>query len=371
MIQRPIGNTGVTVSALGMGCMRFENPQDIDGSAQTVLRAFERGINYIDTAPFYCEDLSETIVGVALKEIQKTGKPYFVSSKTSQATDADIRERIETSLERLGVDSLDFYHVWWLVRPGELLERKAQGCLDTFRQLKEEGLIRHIAVSTHLDHQDVGEMLDQGEGLFESMLIGLNAANFSLRIQGVQEAARRGMGVMTMNTLGGGLITDYADKFESIKTPADQSVLQAALRFNLSIPEVSVALVGFRNVEDVDSAADAMDGLTLLDRDALERHQQQIIESREDLCTQCNYCRDCPEGVPVIRFMEAYNHYLFEPDEKAKLLEHLTLHWGLPHVREALEACTQCGLCEARCTQHLPILQRFEDLKQVEAVIKG
>ena len=367
MIYRQFGQTGREVSALGMGCMRFENPEDIEGSAQTVLRAVERGVTYIDTAPYYCNDRSEPIVGLAVRELQRAGKSFCLASKTMESRPDDIRRQLETSLERLNVDAIDFYHVWCLVHPHQLEQRKRDGALDAFRRLKEEGLIRHVCVSTHLSHDQIGAMLDQGEGLFEGMLLGLNAVNFPLRLQGAAEAAGRGLGVVTMNTLGGGLIMEHADQFATIRRPGDTSVLQSALRFNLSLPEVTVALVGFRNVADVDSAVDALEASTLLSPEELTRMKSDFLATRDDLCTQCNYCKDCPEDIPVMRYMEAYNRYLLNPDNPADILSHLRLHWGIPDVVEGLAGCTQCRHCEKVCTQHLPILERFETLRGLRA----
>jgi len=365
MLYKTYGRTGAQVSALGMGCMRFENSNDIDAMAAVVLRAFERGVTYFDTAPFYCGDKSEIILGVAVKEMKKTGKPFYVSTKTGQSQEEKIRKELERSLQRLNVDAIDFYHIWCLLRPGDLEQRKRNGVLDTFRKIREEGLIRHVCVSTHLDHDQIGAMLDEGEGLFEGILLGLNAINFRLREQGVREAARRGMGVVTMNTLGGGLIPDHRDRFRFIMRPGDESVIDAALRFNLSLPEVTTALVGFRNTADVDAAVNAVERFEPLSSAEIETFKRNVVESSEEFCTQCNYCRDCPVGIPVVRLMEAYNRRILTGDPR-RALEHLRNYWGIPDVTSVLSKCTECRRCEEVCTQHLPILERFEHLKSAQ-----
>lgn len=364
MIYRSFGKTGKEVSALGMGCMRFEAPDRPEEMAEIVLRAHDRGVTYFDTAPFYCNDKSEEIVGLAVTEMKKGDRPFFITSKTTESKEEKIRPMVERSLERLNVDAIDFYHVWCLVHPGDFEKRKADGVLDTFRALKEEGLIRHICVSTHLNHEFVEEMLDQDEGLFEGMLIGLNAANFPLRIQGVEAAARRGIGVVTMNTLGGGMLTKNAEHFQFLKGQNDESVLEAALRFNLSLPDVTVALVGFRNKEDVDSAADVVERFEPLSAYEIEGYKQHVLESSEDFCTECNYCRDCPEDIPVVRFMEAYNQKLLAGGDPKAAPNQLKWHWGIQDVEGTLALCTQCGHCVEVCTQHLPILDRFEEIKE-------
>ncbi|HOQ89587.1 MAG TPA: aldo/keto reductase [Candidatus Hydrogenedentes bacterium] len=362
MFYTQFGQTGVTVSRVGFGGMRFERPDQREEMAEIVWHAFDRGITYFDTAPNYCDELSEQIYGIAFKEMKKTGRPFYVSTKTMASKPDEIRRQCEESLEILQVDAIDFYHVWCLVHPEDLPNRKAEGALDAFRKLKEEGLIRHICVSTHLEHDKIAAMLDQGEGLFEGMLIGLNALNCHLRLPGAREAARRGMGVVTMNTLGGGLLTEHANRFPELMRPGDRSIVEAALRFNLSLPEVTVALVGFRSMEDVDEACDAVERMTLLDAKGLEAVQAQIRERHREFCTQCGYCAECPAGVPVVRLMDAYNRRLLEGPQAA--LDHMRWHWWSPDIAALIDACTQCRHCEEVCTQQLPVLERFETLRQ-------
>ena len=65
MIYREYGSTGEQVSAIGFGGMRFKNVEDEDASIELLLAAFDAGVNYFDTAPGYCKDLSEVRVGQA------------------------------------------------------------------------------------------------------------------------------------------------------------------------------------------------------------------------------------------------------------------------------------------------------------------
>ena len=372
MRHRVFGRTGEQTSEIGMGCMRFEAPEKIDEMARAVYHAFERGVNYFDTAPYYCNDKSEDIVGRAVKEMKKTGRKFYVATKTGVGKGSEVRPQLERSLKRLNVDCIDFYHVWCLVHSHQLPERKANGVLDEFRKAKEEGLIRHVCVSTHLGHDEVAPMLDLGDGLFEGMLIGLNMLNFNMRLPGAKAAAERGMGVVTMNSLGGGMLTDHAAHYQQLMQKGDLSLVDTALRFNLSLPEVTTALVGFRNLADVDSALDAYERVKLLSPREVEAFKKKVIASSQDFCTQCNYCRDCPVEIPIVRFMEAYNHRILAEGKKPEApIFQLTDNWGIPEIEAALSACTECRQCEDVCTQHLPILERFEALRKDERKVKA
>lgn len=361
MIYRLFGSTGVEVSALGFGGMRFQAPQRTEEMADLVLHAFEKGINYFDTAPYYCEDQSEKIVGLAVNEIKKSGKAFYTASKCGSADPAIIRKTCERSLQRLHVDAIDFYHVWCLIHPQEFSARKAQGAMDEFIRLKEEGLVRHLCVSSHLEYDHLKHMLEESDGLFEGLLIGVCALNYDLRAAGIKEAMKRGMGVVTMNTLGGGLLTGHPEHFQYLIRDRAPTLVDAALQFNLSIPGVTCALVGFRNKKDIDSAIEAMERLSLMQEDELEGIRQKTPGQELAFCTRCGYCRDCPEGIPVVRLMDTHNVLILEGRKVAK--EHLQYHWGISDLPAKLQSCTECRQCETACTQQLPILDRFQQLK--------
>lgn len=364
MEHRPFGQTGIEVAALGMGCMRFERPNDTDDMAQVVKHAHDRGVTYFDTAPGYCGDKSEIIVGAAVPEMKKSGRPFQIATKTMKTDPKEARADLERSLERLHLDAIDFYHVWCIRQPGDIEQRNSQGLFDELRKARDEGLIRHICVSVHLVYDQVAGMLDYADGLFEGMLIGLNAINHRMRLPAASEAAGRGLGVVTMNTLGGGLLTQHPEVFDNLKGAKDESILQAALCFNLSLPEVTVALVGFRNVADVDSAFEAVDDLEPMNDAEMDAFRQRVDGSLEGLCTQCNYCKDCPQDLPVMKYMEAYNERVLGGGSPQRAKNRLHYHWGISDVIAGLETCTECGACEQACTQHLPILERFDQLRE-------
>lgn len=173
MIYREYGTTAVKVSAIGFGGMRFKNQKDIDGCASLIKAAYDAGITYFDTAPGY-ED-SEDLFGVALKEMKKTRdqKPFYVSTKTFGDKPGSVRKDLENSLKRMGLDYIDFYHVWCIITPDVYQRRKANGVLIEFERLKTEGLIKHICVSTHMTGIEIGEMLQDYP--FDGVLLGYSA----------------------------------------------------------------------------------------------------------------------------------------------------------------------------------------------------
>ena len=353
MWKKTYGKTGKDISVIAFGGMRFAKPDDIDLSAQVLCHAHSKGINYFDTAPFYCEDKSENIFGHAFKQLPRDS--FYVSTKCSEPTGEKMQASIERSLQRLNVDCIDFFHVWCLLRPNQLQERIDGGAVAAVMKAKEQGLIKHVVVSTHLSGEDIAKVLDSG--LFEGMTIGYNAINFPFRAKALDAALKHNVGVVTMNPLGGGVIPRNAERLSFIKSPQDKDVVQAAIRFNISQPAITAALVGFGNVDEVDQAVAAADNFTPYTVEHIEKVKSHITASFEGFCTGCGYCLPCPADIEIPKLMDAYNLRILGENDLG-VTNRLKWHWSLSP--DVAAGCLQCGECENQCTQHLPIRERLE-----------
>lgn len=360
MLHRPYGRTGKELSIISFGGMRFDNPADLDANAEVLWHAHQRGINYFDTAPHYCEDKSEDIFGTAFRQMDRD--TFYVSTKC-MASDGDrLRESLETSLRRLQVEKIDFFHIWCVVTMAAWEKRKGGGALAAARKAKDEGLVDHVVLSSHMPGDDIRQVLEAGE--VEGVTLGYCALNFPYRQAAVDAAGRLGIGVVTMSPLGGGLIPRNAERFDFLRGPDDPSVVAAALRFNISQPSITSALVGFTTKEHVDEAVDAAEGFQPYPPEHIEAVRANVRHSFDDLCTGCGYCLPCPEGVPIPRLMDAYNMKILAGGPE-KITGRLQGHWGIG--AEEAQACSLCGACEQRCTQHLPIRDRMREIAELAA----
>jgi len=122
---------------------------------------------------------------------------------------------------------------------------------------------------------------------------------------------------------------------------------------------VTTALVGFASIEEVRQALGAVQSFRGVPEAEIRRIKASIKEAFLELCTGCQYCDHCPEGIPVPKMMDAFNHWKLQGQAKAAS-ERLKLHWGLSP--SDAERCTAGGQCEEACTQHLPIIRRLEQL---------
>ncbi len=159
MLQtRTLGDSTLNITAIGFGAWAIGGGnwqfawghQEDDESVEAIRRAVELGINWIDTAAIYGLGHSEEVVGRTLHSL--TDKP-LVFTKCSMRWGADrkiyrslkrdsVREEVENSLRRLGVDTIDLYQIHW-PDPEDQLEEG----WETLARIKEEGKVRYIGVS--------------------------------------------------------------------------------------------------------------------------------------------------------------------------------------------------------------------------------
>ena len=370
------GKTDAQVSEVGFGGMRFDTSRPNSENAELLLHAYSQGINYFDTAPFYCDDKSEDIFGIALRQMAGERDNYYVSTKGTPAdfdTADKARAGVEKSLKRLGVEKIDFYHVWCVRKMGQYESAmKKGGQYEGLLRCKDEGLIDNIAISTHLTGREIGSFIKKKE--FEGILLGINILNFLYRWDGVEAACDGGVGVVAMNPLCGGLIPQY-EKELGFLGGQGETPTEAALRFCISCRQIAVALVGFTTKEHIDTACRAAGNSREFSESEIENLKSHLSKNMDSLCTGCGYCLGvCPQGIPVANYMQYYNEKVLFGKSDKEMIDQAKFHreWKLLANNKAdSEDCTQCGECEGVCTQHLNIVERLAETAKWESSIKS
>ena len=360
MEYRPYGNTGKDVSLLGFGGMRFTD--DDDEGVRAVQRAFELGVTYFDTAPGYSDDRSEEIFGRAFADLPKD--QLRVSTKSGvwvDKTAMSVRERLEQSLERMGLQKIDFYHMWCIITSQQYEEIMAPGGpYEEIARAKEEGLVEHIAFSTHSYPSVAFKAIESGA--FDGMTIGYHVINSSAKRPVLQAAQRAGMGVCTMNPLGGEVIMQYPERFAFMHRGADDSTVNACFRFNAAHPEISVMLSGMGTVAQVEQNVAAVDAASAEAQASEERLKALLREyagaSDALACTLCQECLPCPEGIPIPTYMHAID-VLTQVGEEAGAASWQWHKQRGNYARTRAATCTDCDDCEPRCPVKIPIVQNL------------
>jgi predicted aldo/keto reductase-like oxidoreductase len=365
LIYKIYGKTGKKVSAVGFGGMRFDTNKSIEENAELIRYANSKGINYFDTAPGYCDDKSELIFGEAFKNMPSQ---FYVSTK-GMPTRFDTAEKaiaaVKKSIERLGVKKIDFYHIWCIRKTEHYeLAMKPGGQYEGLLQCQKDGLIDHIVLSSHQTGNEVKNILEDGK--IEGVLLGVNILNFPYRWEGVQNAYDMGYGVVAMNPLSGGAIPQHEKELEFI-TNGDETATEAALRFVISCPQITIALNGFTTKEHIDMACRIADEAKPFTDEEIKKIGKKIGASMNEACTGCGYCNVCPKDIAIPSFMQVYNekHVFHKTDEDMKNMLNNAYEWGiLAGKKGTAKDCISCGLCEKECTQHLPIIERLKKFEQ-------
>jgi hypothetical protein len=357
MQYRPLGNTGLNVSQLGFGAMRLpmkDEKVDRDLAIPMMHRAFEGGVNYIDTAVGYCRKDSQVAVGEALKSW--AGEKIIVSTKNPYYEDDEgaWRKNLEDSLERLQLDTIDIYNHHGMNSSRYDLIDKYLG--TWMRRARDEGLIRHICCSFHDSNDALIELVDTGYP--EVITLQYNMLDRSLE-EGIAHAAEKGVGVVVMGPVGGGRFGVSSDAFESA-LPEVKRVPELALRFVLANPNVSLALSGMSTIEQVEENVKTCGDEVVLtddDRQALDDHLARLQNMSDLYCSGCGYCVPCESKVNIPRVFAVFNQArVYGLWDHAKR----TYAGVVKNGRSAAE-CTECNKCLDKCPQNIPIPERLKE----------
>ncbi len=322
MKYRALGSTGLQVSELGFGCgsiggllVRGHYP----AMRQAVRRAIELGVTYFDTATLYGDGQSEANLGAVLRELRAdvlVGTKVRLSAEDLNGIEQAVSASVEGSLRRLGREQVDLIQLHNPITP----RRSSEGVsltgddltavLRAFQSLKQQGKVRFWGITglgeTGSLHQAIaGGSLHTVQVVYN--LLNPSAgrqtpANFPYQDyrQLIDRAAGQRMGVIAIRVLAGGALSGTPERHPvaarsvvPIATEPDYgadvarsrrfaflveegivgSLVEAAIRFALSKPELSTALAGISSLEQLEHAV-ACANRGPLPAEALDRLQR-------------------------------------------------------------------------------------------------
>jgi aryl-alcohol dehydrogenase-like predicted oxidoreductase len=292
-----LGGTGLEITRVGFGAWAIGGggwefgwgPQEDQESIETIHRALELGVNWIDTAAAYGFGHSEEVVGRALAGLDE--RPYVFTKASlvpgpggrvlhNLKRDSVLREA-EASLRRLGIDAIDLYQIHW---PNP--ETDIEEGWSALAELKEQGLVRHIGVSNF----DV----DQLRRIQAIAPVETLQPPYSLIARDVEDeilpfTRSEGIGVIVYSPMGSGLLTGamtrerianlpendwrkrdarfvepqlsrhlaMVERLQTVAARHDTTPGAVAAAWTLRNPAVDGAIIGFRRPDQVDAVLDA------------------------------------------------------------------------------------------------------------------
>ncbi|MCL2495883.1 MAG: aldo/keto reductase [Clostridiales bacterium] len=368
MQYRENPKNGDKLSILGFGAMRLN--ADEQTQQKLISYAVENGINYFDTAYIYPGN--EAALGRALAKGYRsrvkiaTKMPHYLIKKY-----ADLDKIFNTQLQRLQTDYVDYYLIHTL-NDAYIWQRLVElGLLEWIEENKKQGRILNIGFSYHGGREEFINVLDAYD--WEFCLIQYNYLDEQRQAgrSGLEYAAAKGVPVMVMEPLRGGLLVDKLPKqARSVWDNAAprRSPAEWGLRFVWNHPGVSLLLSGMNSLQmlkeniavanEVRIASLSQRELELFDK------VKQVLNSNNTIpCTGCNYCLPCPRGVDIPTCFSCYNDR--ELVGKISARQGYIMQTTMKKRSFNASQCVQCGKCEERCPQNISIR------KELARVIKA
>ena len=370
MQYRRFGSLDFDVSALGFGAMRLPMRHDRVDEEQAIAMiryAIDNGVNYVDTAWPYHAGASEGLVGRALRDGYR--EKVKVATKlpcweVKTAKDFDVY--LDAQLKRLSMDHIDFYLLHSLNKETWTRMRDL-GALEWAEKAMARGRFRHLGFSFHDSAESFFPIVDAYDWAMCQIQLNFADPEGQAGVRGMRHAASKGIAVVIMEPLMGGKLVNPPRPVQALwdtakvsRTPADWG-----LRWLWSQPEVSTILSGMSSLDQVKenvalaAAADSGD-LTAEEKALYDKVRAAYRGLTVIPCTACGYCMPCPQGVDIPANLGAYNEGVVydKPDaargqygwwKYAFEVQHM-----LDHDVRAVN-CIQCGDCDAKCPQGIPV----------------
>lgn len=355
--KRKGGSEEISVIGLGMGGISVCSEEEIE---QIIRKAVEKGINFFDLcgdraffAPF-----GRAIAGKRenLYFQMHFGAIHNRKGEYGWSRNYDeIMRTVEWELKTLNTDYMDFGFLHCVDEDEDFDQLVRIGIWEKIKQLKEQGVVRHIGFSSHTP--SVAErILDTG--LVDLMMFSINPAydfekgdaygigSASERYRLFQRCEKEGIGISVMKPFHGGKL------LSAQKSPFRQALTSyQCLQYALDRPGVLTTLPGVQSLKELDDllgfaeASDAQKDYSLI--------ASFTPENVSGSCVYCKHCQPCPVGIDIGLVNKYYDLALVGDKMAAGHYEKLTVK---------ADACLACGHCDSRCPFRVPQSERMQKI---------
>ena len=374
MNYRALGNTGLMVSEIGMGCEGFAE-ENCGMTAKLFDTAERAGLNYFDLYtpnPDVRAAVGRTLEGRREKFlIQSHLCSVWKNGQYERTRDLEeVKAGFEEMMRLLRTDFIDVGMIHYCDALSDWDKIVSGGILDYAKSLKRAGRIRHIGLSSH-NPQVALKAIESG--VIEVLMFSINPCydlmpadedveelwnrenykgqlvNMDPERQKLYEACQRmGIGITVMKCFGGGDLLDAKLSLAGAALSVNQCI-----HYALSRPAVVSVLAGAHSVEQLRTSL-AYESASEEERDYAPALASFPKISWKGHCMYCSHCEPCPAHIDIasvtkfLNLTEAQNGVPETVREHYKALEH--------HAGE----CLQCGACETRCPFDVAIRENMK-----------
>ncbi len=346
------------ISVIGLGTSYIAEAPEKE-AVEALLLAHENGINYADLATAGAKTFE--YYGKAFSDLRKDmlyqvhfGANYE-TGEYGWTTDLEkIKGQIDWMLGSLKTDYVDYGFIHCLDGAKDWESYKANGALDYLLDMKRQGVVRHIGLSTHTPEL-ANLVLDAG--IVEQLMFSINPGydyhhgdyakgSSDERMNLYRRCEAEGIGISVMKPFSGGQLLD--EKTSPFKRALTR---YQCIQYALDKPGVLTVLPGIRGTEDVRELLGFFDA-------SPEEKDYSVLGTftpgdAVGNCVYCNHCQPCPAGLNVGLINKYYDLSLagdtMAADHYAKLEKHAS-------------DCVDCGHCDHRCPFQVKQSKRMKEI---------
>lgn len=350
--------TGDRIGVIGMGTSSVCDAEEKE-FAETLEYAFGQGVNYYDLAtskPNTFPAFGSAFAGVRGEVFYQVhfGAEY-TRGEYGWTTDAGkIRQSVEWQLKNLKTDYIDYAFIHCIDEPSDWRRFRDGGALRYLLAMKEEGIARHIGLSSHVPAV-AQEILDTG--LADMLMFSINPgydyqqgefANGSAeeRMRLYRRCEKDGVGISVMKAFSGGqLLNEKTSPFGKALTEYQ------CIRYALDKPGVLTVLPGVRGISDLRRILGYFSA-------AEEEKDYSVIatftpQDASGKCVYCNHCQPCPAGIDVGTVNKYYD---LARSGDALAADHYK------NLAKTASDCIGCGHCNRRCPFRADQMARMKEI---------
>lgn len=352
--------TGDKISVLGFGTSYIAEAKETEAVA-ALRKAYESGVNYFDLAtadgktfPYFRKALGDVRKDV-LYQIH-FGADYSTGTYGWSTNVETVKRSIARQFEQLGTDYIDYGFIHCIDELSDWQEYQKNGALAYLMELKKEGVVRHIGLSSHTP-ATIQRVLDDVpvDMLMFSVNPGYDYHKGDYAKGSVEERAgvyRRceaeGIGISVMKPFSGGQLLDA-----SISPFGEALTQYQCIQYALDRPGVLTVLPGISSVEQVEHLLGFFTA-------SEEERDYSIIGSFSPAdavgkCVYCNHCKPCPAGLDIGLINKYYD---LAKNGDTMAAEHYA---GLDYHASD---CIQCGHCDSRCPFSVTQTARMREIAE-------